>query len=185
MHKVCDVLAQVSESLNYGGNDMRDTSRPLTNHMERQERDWLIQRIGWFFWGAIILAALLGLIGPGPLSTTVIRSDDDTATVGYDKYLHYHCPTSLEVLVKPEDDQEEFQVSISRSLIDKLEIRRIEPEPHQRVLSEHEAIYSFRRQSPVPAKIVIHAEYQSFGNVVGEIGLVDHATARVAQFVYP
>jgi hypothetical protein len=158
----------------------------VKSHQALHEREWKIQRIGWAIWALIIVAALAGLVGPGPLSSTVATSADGTTTVAFDQYLHYHHPTTLELTLRPTNQQEVLQVAVSKTLLDSIEIRRIEPEPRRCLLQEGGVVYTFdTTSSTAVARIVMHVEYQKFGNVSGEMGLVGQPPIQIRQFVYP
>ena len=66
-----------------------------------QRKEWRIQRIGWVAWALVLLAGMLGLIGSGPLSSTSSSATDESLTVRYDRFLHYHQPTTFEVTLHP------------------------------------------------------------------------------------
>jgi hypothetical protein len=43
--------------------------------IEFQRRVWRVQRIGWLIIAAVIVAALLGVFGGGPLSRAAVQGD--------------------------------------------------------------------------------------------------------------
>jgi hypothetical protein len=70
--------------------------------------------------------------------------------------------------------------------LDNIEIRRTEPEPAECVLAQAGIFYDFPKEFTADSvKVVIHVEYQKFGNISGEIGLAEHPAALLKQFVYP
>ena len=158
----------------------------LKQHGSLQQREWKIQRIGWVIWGLIILAGLAGLLGTGPLSSTSAVSVDGTVEVRFDRYEHSHDPITLELLLSPTAQYEDLQVAFSRSFLDHVRIHRMEPEPERCLLQKDSVVYSFPLGSIAGAvKVQMHLEYRKFGDVDGEIGLVDHSPVRIRQFVYP
>jgi hypothetical protein len=150
------------------------------------EREWLIQRLGWIVWTGVIVAALVGFMGRGPYSDSIATSSDRTTEVSFNKYVHYHSPETLEITLRPESDTETARLFLSRSLLDNMEIRRTEPEATKSILAQDGVFYDFAKQPLVDSiKIVMHVDYQKFGNISGEIGLAEHPAAALNQFVYP
>jgi hypothetical protein len=152
-----------------------------------QKVEWRIQRIGWFIWAAILLAGLAGLLGPGPLSNAEATTPGGDLTVAYDRFLHYHQPAILEVELHENDSPSKTtQLAISQTLLDRIEIHRIEPEPERHELASDGAIYSFPRADDAKhAKILFHVEYERPGKSVGSIGLAGREPVFFNQFVYP
>jgi hypothetical protein len=152
-----------------------------------QQKEWRIQRIGWIAWALVLLAGLLGLLGAGPLSSTSSSASDDSLTVRYDRFLHYHQSTILEITIHPPSRLEDkVRLFISQSILERLQISRIEPEPEGRELAADGVVYTFASESGITtAAIRIHAQYETFGKATGRIGLVGLQPATVTQFAYP
>jgi hypothetical protein len=152
-----------------------------------QKSEWRIQRVGWAAWSAIVIAALAGLLGTGPLSHADSSASDGSLSVKYDRFLHYHKPAVLEVLVnsRAEDDQP-LRLKLSRSFLDRIQILRIEPEPEEQSLAENGVIYAFTQEgAPDLFKVLFHFEYEKFGNTTGSVELIGGGSAGFQQFVYP
>jgi hypothetical protein len=159
----------------------------LEEDLPFQRAEWLVQRIGWFIWGLIVAAALVGLVGPGPLSTTQAPAPDGSLIVEYDRFLHHHNPTRLAVMPQLGDSgAEPFRVHVSRSLLDQIEVMRIEPEPQGREFDPDGVIYTFpRRPNTDQARILFHVQYKNYGRSKGFLRLAGHEPATLHQFVYP
>lgn len=150
------------------------------------EREWLVQRIGWILWAVIILGAIGGIFGPGPLSSTIAKSSDGTTQVSFNKFLHYHSSETIEIILRPERGSKTADLFLSRSLLDNLEIRKTEPESNESILEDDGVVYIFSKLSSADSvKVVLHVEYQNYGTSTGAIGLAGHALAQLNQFVYP
>ena len=152
-----------------------------------QNAEWLAQRIGWTVWSLIMLAACVGLLGPGWFSSREETSPDGAITVGYERFLHYHNPSQIVVTCKGAPlDANEFGIRVQRSLLDCMQIRRIEPEPEHNQLTAGGIVYRFRRDQQADViNIVFHVEYERYGNVEGQIALAGGEPVTVRQFVYP
>jgi hypothetical protein len=152
-----------------------------------QKKEWRIQRIGWAVWVLILLAGMLGLVGMGPLSSTSATASDDTLTLEYDRFVRYHQPTKLHVMLRPNNQTgDPIRLSISQPLLDRLQISRIEPEPQRRELSNDGVVYSFPTASAVEqARIRFHVQYEAIGSSTGRIALLGRESVTFHQFVYP
>jgi hypothetical protein len=152
-----------------------------------QNSEWRIQRVGWAAWIAIGIAALAGLLGTGPLSHADSSSSDGTLRVHYDRFLHYHKPTLLEVMInsRAEGDQP-LRLKVSQAFLDRVQILRIEPEPRQQSLSAGGVVYAFAKEgAPEFNKVLFHFEFERFGKSRGSVELIGGGSASFQQFVYP
>jgi hypothetical protein len=152
-----------------------------------QKYEWLIQRIGWGLWAAIVIAALAGLLGAGPLSHAKSSASDGSLTVRFDRFLHYHTPTVLEVFVNSRREQSQpIRLKLSRSFLDRIRFDRIEPEPEGQLLADDGVVYTFPLEgTPEFSKMLFHFEFEHFGGSSGHVELVGGGSASIQQFVYP
>src|SRR5215207_519621 len=104
----------------------------LDQDLTYQQREWRVERISWIVWLLLIVAALLGLLGPGPLSQTRAGSQDERVWVDYERFVRYRSPTQLIVHIEPDAAQEGmFHLQLDQEFIAKAQIQRIDPEPDQ------------------------------------------------------
>ncbi|MGN6134744.1 MAG: hypothetical protein ACTHOU_09595 [Aureliella sp.] len=152
-----------------------------------QDNEWRIQRIGWTIWIGLLVAAMLGLLGPGLFSQTRSLSSDRSLAVTYDRFVHFHHPTTLVLSFEQAlPAQEQLELTIDHALLDQIDIQRIDPEPEQSTLSSEGVTYRFRKDAALRSgKLILHIDYDRPGRIVGHIGLSGHAPATVTQFVFP
>lgn len=67
-----------------------------------QQREWRLERIGWTLIALFVLAGLLGLLGPGPLSWATARSDGGLVEVEYQRFTHWVADDTVEIRVAPD-----------------------------------------------------------------------------------
>jgi hypothetical protein len=150
-----------------------------------QRTEWRLQRAGWIVWSLVIFAGLIGLLGTGPLSNTEVIAPDGSLSIAYDRYLHYHHPTQL-ILLVGETAADELRVKFDRTLLDQLQVERIEPEPLKAELADNGIIYTFlQKPSARNAKVIFHVDYEQFGAHRGTVEVVGHEPVTLKQFVYP
>jgi hypothetical protein len=166
---------------------MSEKSLDVPHDESFQKSEWRIQRLGWVLWGTVVVAALAGLLGTGPLSHAESSASDGSLSVRYDRFLHYHQPTAFEVFVSSRGQESgPLRLKVSRPLLDRVQILRIEPEPEDQLLAADGVVYTFSQEgTPEVGKILIHFEFEEFGTSSGRIELLGHGSASFKQFVYP
>jgi hypothetical protein len=148
--------------------------------------DWIVQRIGWTVWGGVLAAGLAGLIGSGPLSSRRTAAPDGSLQIKYDRFVRYHAPSTLELLVVSAGETEDVSLQVGQEFLDSIKLHRIQPEPAESSLGSNGTRLTFKRQDRAQKAIVtIHFEHEALGAVTGKIRVQGHETARFHQFVYP
>jgi hypothetical protein len=150
-----------------------------------QHREWTIQRGGWLVMMAIIIAALIGLLGAGRLSSTTAEAGP--LQLQYSRFERRHAPTELEVTVTSSAvSQDQVEVWISTEYLAGAEITSIAPEPEEVSETEDRLVYRFniddRTQTPT---ILFALEYDKPGLTSGRMGMSDGPELTFWQFVYP
>lgn len=152
-------------------------------------REWTLQRIGWVVMTAIVVAALIGLLGtPGFASTTHLTAADGSFSLEYGRIERHHAPTDLTIEVTPEAiTNGDVRVWISRDYIDTVAIDSIFPEPESVEVEPDRIIYIFSTGEAVdgPLSITLKHEHDGYWQQEGELGLVDGASVTFTQFVFP
>ena len=103
---------------------------PVPDDMTTQHREWRFERIGWGVMLLIVLAAGVGLLGPGWLSHTRAASRDQTAVVEYEQHLRKSAPAELRVELLPQAlTGDEVRLSLDNDYLKPMNLVRIVPEP--------------------------------------------------------
>ena len=90
----------------------------LEQNLDFQQRSWALQHLGWAVMGLLILAALLGLFGAGPLSSLTTGSQDGLLVLQYDRFWRLQSPMILRVILRPMAIQaSEAQIWLSRAYL--------------------------------------------------------------------
>ena len=159
----------------------------LEDNKSLQRKEWLTQRVGWVLWSAILFAGCLGLLGSGPLSSARNTDSDGTFSVEYNRFLHYHHPTELRVLISDSlAAGRELEVKLTQGLLNRVQIKRIEPEPMRASLVGNGVVYTFSRlDSANSSEIVFHLDFERIGQSRGIIEVDGKVPIVLSQFVYP
>ena len=134
---------------------------------------------------AIIVAALIGLLGAGPLSSAMAEAGP--LQLEYSRFERRHAPTELEVSVASSAvSQDQVEVWLSSDYLARIEITSIVPEPEEVREADDRVIYRFSIDDQVQApRIHFALEHDDPGPTTGHIGVIDGPELTFWQFVYP
>lgn len=149
-----------------------------------QRRFWKMQRAGWIVLAAVLLAALLGLFGHGPLSFATAGHSSDPLRLEYERFGRYHSTTQFTVHVAKKDQALSFH--LDRDYLDSFRVEQIVPEPERTAISTNGATYFFAvTESNQPHIVTLYVKPQRFGWLAGRIGSTERDVLSIWQFVFP
>jgi hypothetical protein len=164
---------------------VRDLTTP--EHQATMRGEYRAERAAWIAMALILLAALLGGLGHGILSDRRIQASDGSLSVEYSALERYQATCELRISVKPPPDADEpVRLSISRTLVDRIQLKHVSPPPAQ-VQTVDSAVVLTLPAAAVRdgGPIVCRFEHERYGPVAFDIGLVGGQSVRVRQFVLP
>ncbi|MDP9227135.1 MAG: hypothetical protein M3P18_25470 [Actinomycetota bacterium] len=106
-----------------------------------QKREWRVQRIAWIFLAFFLLAAVLGLVGPGPLSFA--SAGTSRLRVHYERFVRWQAPQSIVISAAVASAHGVLQIAINRAYLDRISVQQVTPQPSSVKLSRNDFIYSF------------------------------------------
>jgi hypothetical protein len=148
---------------------------------------WRVERAAWAIWFLVLLAALAGLLGPGPLSKKVRSDSDQRLRVEYNRFDRYQSPATLKIDVRPDvAEDNEIKLALNRTFIEAIELRRIDPEPDSTETDGESIVYIFKTPDlKQVAKIIFHYEGNKSGNVPVRVSVPKGPEVHFSQFFYP
>jgi hypothetical protein len=158
----------------------------ISENMEFQRRTWLAERVGWIVLGAVLVAALLGLLGGGGF----IASDQlegEGLTVHYDRFLRVDSQMRLRIVARPTAESDtSLRIWISRDYVEALSLTTTTPQPDRVEAGADRYVFEFAlADSTEAAAIVFELEARELGRLRGEIGVEGGSSVRFGQLVYP
>jgi hypothetical protein len=154
-----------------------------------QERDWRVQHMGWIVMLVIIILALLGLFGRGPLTETTIGQPSDLQ-IAYDRVARAGAPTDLDVTIGSRAFANALDTTVTvwvtRKFAMAMQEQAIIPRPHTVTSYTDSITYTFLR-SPNADSIHIHFHYspEGFGVHTGSMGIIGGRTLSFWTLVLP
>jgi hypothetical protein len=153
-----------------------------------ERRSWRIQRILWVVVGLVLLSALAGLTGRGPLSRVQAGSRGLGLEIRYQRYERLHAPAAVELVMRPADASDPVvSLWIERRYLEAFEIEQVVPEPLQSMMGRDHVRYDFIALRPgEPLAVRFSLAPRRAGLAQGRWGL-DAGSRSVAlrQYVYP
>jgi hypothetical protein len=155
--------------------------------MTYQRCEWIIQRVAWIVMLLIVIAAVAGLLGDGPLSRRTARDPGGTFQLEYDRFLHYGTQTTLTVRFAPRVARDgEVRLWLSLDYLDGVQVQQITPEPARVEAGPDRSVFVFRVSDPdAPATVFFHVLPQHRRPLSGRVGVGDREPLPFDQFVYP
>jgi hypothetical protein len=159
----------------------------LEQNLDFQRRSWALQHLGWAVMGLLILAALLGLFGAGPLSSITISSQDGLLALQYARFWRLQSPMTLRVTLRPMAIYaSEAQIWLSRAYLEGVSVQHVQPPPQRVEAGAERLTYIFSlSQAGQPTEVSFTVEPQRPGRVAGQLGLTDSTSLHFAHFIYP
>lgn len=153
-----------------------------------QRNEWVAQRIAWLVMLALVLAALIGLLGaPGVIGTERKAASDGSIGVEYDRISRFHAPTQLIIEVAPEFVEEgQIRLWLGEAYAGELSIESIVPEPDSAEVGPDGVVYVFLADdSGGPLQITIRYQHDNYWRAKGAIGLTNGERITFTQIVLP
>lgn len=159
----------------------------FTQDLDLQRKTWTVQRIGWGSMALIVLAALAGVFGSGPLARTEVADNSQTFRLLYDRFGRYEGELVLQLVLTPETTKSNrVTVEIDRAYWTGHAVEHITPEPLISSIGIDGFLYTFETSAPsVPAIIVFRLRPKYFGAMDGRIRVNNAGPLRFHQFMFP
>ena len=161
----------------------------IDQDLEFQRRSWVFQRVGWAVMGLVVLAAVVGLLGSGPLSRA--RAElPGRMTVEYQRFARFETTASLTIRLQAEATAgDAVHVSLNHAFLTSAKIEDIQPPPTRVEARAERYVYVFDVAEPrVPMLVTFTFQPRRVGASPGMVGLESAPGPRHVSFrqlVYP
>ena len=145
---------------------------------------WKVEHWGWAMFAFILVLALFGAFGDGPLARA--KAHNATLNVEYDRLVRYQAPSTIKVRLARSGNSSMPALAVSQSFIERVEVQHVTPEP-ERVKGAHDSlIYIFDvAQTNQEVTITIDYKPKAYGKTTVRLGLLDGPQLQFTQFFYP
>ena len=149
-------------------------------------RELLMRRIGTVALSLLLLAALVGLFGSGPLSNAVARSQNGAVEVRYERFTRAQAGTTLRLTLRSAAVVDGVvQISVNNAFADKVKIEEVLPDPTRVAVSQEKYVFDVASIQPDGTlEVVVRYQPESLGTLSIVLG-VGAEQVRFWQLVYP
>lgn len=148
------------------------------------ERQWRVQRIGWAVMAALLLAALAGLMGNGPLARAEAASS--SLRLAYQRVERLGARTSIEWELMDSGSRRDLALWLNREYLEAFEITGIVPESSEDVVDERGTTFLFAGGPSAGRRhITFYLEPRHTGRVAGRAAAGGAAPVAFDQLVLP
>ena len=150
-----------------------------------ERRLWRVQRVGWVVITLVLVAALAGLFGNGPLSHASASAGN--LQVRYDRFVHADAPATLNIDVTNLASNV-ARLTIDRSLLEPMDVQRMQPRPSRTRAAGNAVVFEFDVSDARTLHVLIDASPQSPALASGSISVLESgaaSTVRIQQLIYP
>lgn len=174
----------MSDDSTLNGKVARDLEVEEDLHFQRLQ--WRFQHIAWCVMVLIIVLALFGTFGPGPLSSATVADGTNVLAVEYNRFEQTDSRTELHVRVAGgQAANGKVLLWIDRAYLANVEVDEISPPPISVEQKGPRQIYSFAADAAERFEATIRLQHASWGRTTGVIGLTGGPDVRFTQTVYP
>jgi hypothetical protein len=146
---------------------------------------WRFERIGWGLLALLIIAALAGLFGNGPLSSAQAHSPGGW-WLEYERFGRRMSPLTLTLHFPADKLAEQVRVQVDRQYLASCEIQQITPQPAETHLEQGSLVYFFPAAASEDwVEITFYLQPQRFGMLSGQVAVDEHSPVAFGQFIYP
>ena len=152
-----------------------------------EERWWRIQRFCWVILSLLLVGGVVGVFGNGPLSKSTIHPPGSEIQILYERLARRETPCNLELhLGRGALASGQVRIQLNRELVDRLQIKKITPEPIATEPLADGACFIFRTDPALDGATILFLESPTTPGIVeGEITVEGAKPAHFRQFVYP
>ena len=146
-----------------------------------------LHRLGWLVFAALLLAALAGLLGPGPISSQTAEAGP-SLSVAYQRFVRNHAPADLRIRVVPKTGQENIRLLVGHAFLEATELSNVKPEPEAVEVTPDGHVYVFEAAQLGSEPTLILYRYQpdgAFADITVRMALEGGPGVSFRQFVYP
>ena len=163
---------------------MAENSLHVEEDLAYQQREWLVERVGWIVMLLLILVAAAGLFGNGVLSRASV-SDGKQVRIEYERFAHYLTPTSFKVHMRTTSKDKDIQLRVNNDFLQGIKIEKVVPEPIRVETGDKWLSYHFPVNTPGEVAIKFDLTPEMVGKLSAVIATGSAEPLSFNQLVYP
>lgn len=170
-------MANTQESLQHLG---------LDRDQRFSNRQYRIQRVGRIVFAVILIAALAGLFGGGPIASVSRSSDDGSLRASYDRFLRRDSDNTVIIELTAPAGATEVRLSIEQGWFESVSVSAVTPEPDTQESRNGRIDFVFPVADPAtPVQVILTYTAQHAGPLETAFATGDGQSVDVWQFIFP
>jgi hypothetical protein len=166
---------------------MNTTKTPMApfedaTDLEFQRRQWAFERVAGIVLTALVIMAILGLFGSGPLDAQSVQTSK--LDLEYSRFLRREAPNQMRLTVRP-GTPDGFTISLDQAYLEHNDLESLDPEPESTVLKANRLEIQFASKGPGPFVVIMRLRPSQTGPLSGTVRLEPEQAITLSQFVYP
>ncbi|HEV2087673.1 MAG TPA: hypothetical protein VGR21_05125 [Cryptosporangiaceae bacterium] len=158
----------------------------LEENLAFERREALVERVAWPVIAAVLVAAVAGVFGAGPVSRTTTENRDGTVSVTYQRFARQVADTQLQVRVAPGAVREgTVTVFISAGWIANVDLRQVIPSPDKATRTDDGVYYEFSGRPQAPVVVSFGYRPNGAGLQSATVHAGNTGGAELWQLIYP
>lgn len=157
---------------------------PVKEDMRMQQRVWRFERVGWYVLVLIVLLALVGVFGNGPLSDAQATSTDGRIKVEYQRLSRSGTTDNLRIIVRG-NAGEPVKVLLGGSLLQEASIETMQPEPQASISHGKALLLQLGTSGDGIATLYLTLRSESVGTLEGVVRAGPTSAVVFSTFLYP
>jgi hypothetical protein len=148
---------------------------------------WRLQRVGWMILPLVLVAALLGLFGSGPLAHATVGAPGAPLRIEFDRLGRFEAPTTLTAFLRPSARRTgEAILHLDQGFSDHFQIESVQPTPGRTEAGPGHSVYAFRVTGPdEPVRVTFRVRPERIGPLTARAREEGGSWLAFTQFVYP
>ncbi|MFK3772977.1 hypothetical protein [Pseudomonas sp. NPDC089406] len=149
-----------------------------------QKRVWRFERVGWYVLVIIVLLALAGLFGNGPLSDAEVVSQDGQLKVQYQRLSRSGSTDNLFITIQGSPGQP-VMVELEGSLLREASIETMQPEPQVSMSDGPALLLKLGTSKDGMATLYLTLRSEHVGSLEGVVRAGSNTEVHFSTFLYP
>jgi hypothetical protein len=156
-----------------------------------REVQWLVQRVLWVLAALVLLAALLGFFGGGPLTAghKTVQGDGYEFELTYNRWNRQKNPQELDLDISGSAlAGQMLQVTLSNSFLDDVGLDGVTPDPDSTGISEEGAVYRWELADGDEFSVTFDYSSENWRTLEGDVVVAvgdSRETLNFSQFLFP
>jgi hypothetical protein len=152
---------------------------------------WIVQRVLWGLAALVLVAALLGFFGGGPLSGAEekVEGDGYTYELSYNRWNRQKNPQELDLRVSGSNlAGESLQVTLPRSFLDDVSLDNVTPDPDSTSLRGEGSVYIWQLEEGEEFAVTFDYSADDWRTLKGDVLVAVGDSQEVlsfSQFLFP